>query len=105
MPQSRYCLTLALLCLMPICCPNSTEAQWISPPIVDQCGYQEARCRRDRHGNIVDNKTGNVYDRKGNFIQRGNGKRSSQKRCKYVSDDRCSLYNVNCVDRYYWKCS
>lgn len=44
----------------------------IQPPAPDMCGYREAPCRRDSDGNIVDRKSGDVYDRKGNLIQRGN---------------------------------
>lgn len=103
MPKLKYFLQLTLLFLIPTSFPQPTQAQWVSPPIIDQCGYQEARCQRDRNGNIVDKKTGSVYDRKGNFLRRGN--KINQKRCKYVTDDRCySPYNVNCTERYYWKC-
>lgn len=48
----------------------------IQPPAPDICGYREARCRRDIDGNIVDKKSGDVYDRKGNLLRCANGSTS-----------------------------
>jgi hypothetical protein len=104
MIQSKYYLTFTLLFSTLVVFSDSAKAQWNYIPI-DQCGYQEARCTRDRNGNIIDKRTGDVYDRKGKLLRRGNGNRTSQKRCKYVTDDNCGLWNMNCANRYYWKCS
>jgi hypothetical protein len=46
---------------------------WVSPPVPDLvCGGSKPRCRRE-NGKIIDNATGDVYDRKGRLIRRGNG--------------------------------
>jgi hypothetical protein len=103
MRKSIYCLIVTALSVASVGVPQGVVAQ-VSPPIIDMCSYRESRCRRDDYGNIVDRKTGSVYDRKGNLIQRGNGRRDDPKKCKYVTDDRCSLYNNNCRERWYWKC-
>jgi hypothetical protein len=105
MLKIRRCLVLTtILCTFTDFFSNA-QAQWVSPPIVDQCGYREARCKRDSAGNIVDKKTGDVYDRKGNLLRRGNGNIISQKkRCKYITTNNCSLYNINCRSNWHWKC-
>jgi hypothetical protein len=91
---SKYYLTFALLFSTSVLLLESAQAQWIYTPVFpDQCGYKEARCRRDSSGNIVDKKTGDVYDRKGKFLRRGN--KTGNKKCKYVKG---SDY------RYYLKC-
>jgi hypothetical protein len=106
MIRTKYYLTFTLLCSTFLVFSENAKSQYIYTPVFpDQCGYQEARCTRDSNGNIVDKKTGDIYDRKGNLLQRGNGNRTSQKRCKYVTDDNCGLWNMNCVNDYYWKCS
>jgi hypothetical protein len=49
------------------------KAQMVPPVFPDQCGYREARCFRDRNGNMIDKRTGNVYNRRGRLIRYGNG--------------------------------
>jgi hypothetical protein len=78
----------------------------IQPPAPDMCGYREASCTRDSDGNIVDKETGDIYDRKGNLLQSGNGSGSNEsKKCKYVEQNDCGLYNMNCIPDWEWECS
>jgi hypothetical protein len=56
------------------------QVNWVSPaynqvaPAMPDlvCGGSNPRCRRE-NGKIIDNATGDVYDRKGNLLQRGSG--------------------------------
>jgi hypothetical protein len=74
MLKIKYSLALAVVCSTLTSFPKSTQAQYYyvpnEPVFPDMCGYREAPCRRDRDGNIVDRKTGDVYDRKGHLIRR-----------------------------------
>jgi arginyl-tRNA--protein-N-Asp/Glu arginylyltransferase len=103
--QTRYTLILVLSSIL-VSLPKIATAQYFQPHPVDMCGYHESRCFRDQYGNIVDKQTGNVYDRRGNLIQRGNGNsNTSRPRCRYVEIGRCGLYNINCTPNYQWVCN
>jgi tetratricopeptide (TPR) repeat protein len=59
-------------------------AGWVNPPVIvpmptrDPCrGFADdwsQNCRRDANGNMIDTRTGDVYDRNGNLIRRGGGR-------------------------------
>jgi tetratricopeptide (TPR) repeat protein len=61
-----------------------TAADWVNPPVIvpmptrDPCrGFADdwsQNCRRDANGNMIDTRTGDVYDRNGNLIRRGSGR-------------------------------
>jgi hypothetical protein len=80
MNKLKQYFSLTIVCWSAVNLSQISLAQYsvpIQPPAPDMCGYREARCRRDSDGNIVDRKSGDVYDRKGNLLRRANGSTSS----------------------------
>jgi tetratricopeptide (TPR) repeat protein len=69
--------------------PISTMPLITQYPSRDVCGgYSDewsAKCVRDVDLNMIDGRTGNVYDPKGNFIRAGRGNLTAYKRAKAVS--------------------
>jgi tetratricopeptide (TPR) repeat protein len=63
-----------------LACANAA-AGWVNPPVIvplpprDVCGGfadgWSQHCRRDANGNMIDTRTGDVYDRSGRLIRRG----------------------------------
>jgi tetratricopeptide (TPR) repeat protein len=68
--------------------PISTMPLIVQYPRRDVCGgYSDewsANCVRDVDRNMIDGKTGNAYDPKGNFIRAGRGNLTAYKRAKAV---------------------
>jgi tetratricopeptide (TPR) repeat protein len=72
--------TVALLAALAL----PASAGWVNPPVIvpmpqrDPCGGfaddWSQHCRRDANGNMIDTRTGDVYDRNGNLIRRGTGR-------------------------------
>jgi hypothetical protein len=65
-----YCYSLVFLALT-IAIPKVARAQFITPYNGGPCGL--GNCRNGGNGTYIQKKSGDVYDRKGNLIQRGNG--------------------------------
>jgi hypothetical protein len=92
MLKTKYALMLAVLSSALVSLPERAQAQHFNPHLYvpmappPHCGYYAA-CTNDSEGNIIDNKTGDVYDRKGRYLRPGRS--SSYSTPSYSSYDSC----------------
>jgi tetratricopeptide (TPR) repeat protein len=79
--MKRYLTLISTLLLLPVATPaifaSVAQAQfwqWQPGPGYqwqpDICSYSDTECTRDDDGNIIDNRTGDLYDNEGNLIRR-----------------------------------
>ncbi len=73
MLQSKlFSFSLALLAL-PITFPKVAQAQFITPYLGKPEQIRPDLYRKQNDGTVLERKTGDIYDRKGNLLRRGNG--------------------------------
>jgi hypothetical protein len=75
MIQSKLFPFSLILLALPITFPKFAQAQFITPYNGGPCGL--GNCRNGGNGTYIQKKSGDVYDRKGNLLNRGNGSTSS----------------------------
>jgi C-terminal processing protease CtpA/Prc len=65
-------------------CRQASAQYFFIPWYPDVCGgYSDewsAKCHRDDNGNMIDGRTGDVYDKNGNFLRHGGAKSREQPR-------------------------
>jgi hypothetical protein len=101
-------LPLSILLLGSMNFSDVAQAQFIPDPFFWQKPHQIApqKYRKLNNGTILETSTGNIYDRRGNLLQRGSGPVTIQKkRCRYITTNNCGLYNINCTSNWHWDCS
>jgi hypothetical protein len=108
MNQHQQVWFFAILFLGSMTFCDIAQAQFAPDPFFYRKPHQIApqKYRKQNDGTILETKTGNIYDRRGNLIQRGNGSRANQeKKCRYISTNNCSPFNMNCQSDWHWDCS
>jgi hypothetical protein len=75
MLQTKYYFTVAVsvAAILPTNFPKVAQAQFISPYVPRPEQIRPDLYKKQNNGTILETKTGDIYDRKGNLIQRGNG--------------------------------
>jgi hypothetical protein len=104
--RQQFCF-FAVLFLGAMNLSDVASAQFAPDPFFYRKPHEIAPKRYQKlgDGTILEMSTGNIYDRKGNLIQRGNGSRTREKqRCKYTEVKECGLYNFNCTPEWEWVC-
>jgi hypothetical protein len=104
--RQQFCF-FGVLFLGTISLCDVSWAQFAPDPFFHRKPHEIApqKYRKQNDGTILEMKTGNIYDRKGNLLQRGNGRVANQeKKCRYISTNNCSPFNMNCQSDWHWDC-
>lgn len=108
MRKYKQIIPIGILVLGTMSFSDVVKAQFAPDPFFHRKPHQIApqKYKKLNNGTILETRTGNLYDRNGNLLQRGNGPvRTQQKRCRYVSTNNCSPFNMNCDSDWHWDCS